>query len=639
MGDRHGPAGREPGRAPRRRREIVLALMLLFAYGYFVQVPAWNELSRYDLVRALVEDGTTRIDRFHENTGDKSFYDGHYYSDKAPGVAFLGVPVYAFLATVSMSATGEVPSADVAIAALAFVASGLLTAILAVLLLRFLRHAVGDAWALVIAAGYGLGSIAFPFATMLFGHAAAAFFLFAAFYTLWRARSAEGRRRTWLPILAGFLGGWAVLTDLSSALGVMVLLAYALLAGGAVGRWRPQRPAGVLARLLARVDVRTPVLMVAGGLPPAALLLWYDWVSFGSPLSLGYSNLASGGFAAGMGQGILGVTMPRLEVIGDLLVGPRGLLRLAPWFVLVPVGLLAARRRELRAEVLVCFSMVVAFLVFNAGYYLPFGGWTPGPRFLVPALPFAAVLVGLAPARVRPLSALLVGMAVVLMVIATVTMPNAPERFGDPLYELWIPRLASGYLAETLAWRRWGLHGLEALVPLCLGLGLGAMALVLSFRPGRWATRATMVLATALAVLVVAFSLPFPQPAPSPAANGGGSGGYALSIVDVGAVPVAIGTTSEASLWAQIENAGPAAPDTRVRFDVYTPAGERSWSGWHADVDWAPGQRRTMIASWDTTAVEPGDYRLEVTVVPEGSDGPATPYAFAEDSAPIRVRP
>ena len=55
------------------------------SYGFFLQQPAWNELSRYDLVRALVEQGTVQIDSFHENTGDKAFKDGHYYSDKAPG--------------------------------------------------------------------------------------------------------------------------------------------------------------------------------------------------------------------------------------------------------------------------------------------------------------------------------------------------------------------------------------------------------------------------------------------------------------------------------------------------------------------------------------------------------------------------
>ena len=46
-----------------------------------------------------------------------------------------------------------------------------------------------------------------------------------------------------------------------------------------------------------------------------------------------------------------------------------------------------------------------------------------------------------------------------------------------------------------------------------------------------------------------------------------------------------------------------------------------------------------MTASWDTTTVEPGDYRLEVTVVPEGSEGSEAPHASARSSEPIRVRP
>ncbi len=67
--------GEDRGIIPRR---VILALLLLVFYGFFRQVPAWNEYSRYDLVVALVDDGTTRIDRYHENTGDKAFYNGHY---------------------------------------------------------------------------------------------------------------------------------------------------------------------------------------------------------------------------------------------------------------------------------------------------------------------------------------------------------------------------------------------------------------------------------------------------------------------------------------------------------------------------------------------------------------------------------
>ena len=57
-----GPRRRWPDLGLPRRRELLLAALLLFAYGFFQQQPAWNENSRYDLVRALVEEGTTQID-------------------------------------------------------------------------------------------------------------------------------------------------------------------------------------------------------------------------------------------------------------------------------------------------------------------------------------------------------------------------------------------------------------------------------------------------------------------------------------------------------------------------------------------------------------------------------------------------
>ena len=56
-------------------------------------------------------------------------------------------------------------------------------------------------------------------------------------------------------------------------------------------------------------------------------------------------------------------------------------------------------RRGARAESLLCGAVSVAFLVLELGYYDPYGGDSPGPRFFIPALPFLAV--GLAPAFAR----------------------------------------------------------------------------------------------------------------------------------------------------------------------------------------------------------------------------------------------
>jgi hypothetical protein len=159
--------------APRRRgwltaparRELILALLLVLCYGFFHQVPSWNEYSRYDLVLAIVDDRSLSIDPYHKNTGDKARYNGRYYSTKAPGTALLGVPVYALLRAAAPLAGADRPDPELVMHALAFTVAGIPTVVLTLLLLRFLRPLVGEWWALAVAAGYGLGTIAFPFAS------------------------------------------------------------------------------------------------------------------------------------------------------------------------------------------------------------------------------------------------------------------------------------------------------------------------------------------------------------------------------------------------------------------------------------------------------------------------------------------
>ena len=54
-----------------RRTQILLFILGLGVYSYFYQAGGWNQNARFDLVRGIVEEGSAKIDRYHENTGDK----------------------------------------------------------------------------------------------------------------------------------------------------------------------------------------------------------------------------------------------------------------------------------------------------------------------------------------------------------------------------------------------------------------------------------------------------------------------------------------------------------------------------------------------------------------------------------------
>jgi len=107
----------------------------------------------------------------------------------------------------------------------------------------------------------------------------------------------------------------------------------------------------------------------------------------------------------------------------DLLFAGRGLLVLTPILVVCIVGVILMRRQEHRAEANVILAGPAVYFLYNSGYWLPFGGGTPGPRFLMPALPFLALG---RPYAYRRLPALTLGLAIpsaFMMLVGTLTFP------------------------------------------------------------------------------------------------------------------------------------------------------------------------------------------------------------------------
>src|SRR5947209_17517540 len=93
---RRGSAARplHPGALAQPRRLVLAAVVLVgLAYATMIQSFTWNQSSHYALIRSLDNDRTT-IDAYRQNTGDKVFYRGHWYSTRAPGLALFALPFY-----------------------------------------------------------------------------------------------------------------------------------------------------------------------------------------------------------------------------------------------------------------------------------------------------------------------------------------------------------------------------------------------------------------------------------------------------------------------------------------------------------------------------------------------------------------
>ena len=438
----------------RRSRTTLAALALValaLAAATVVQGSGPNQAAHFALVRALAS-GTAEIDP--GETIDASFVKGHYYAAKAPGLALLTLPWYGALRALAAQ-DGALSVAETYRDRVWQL--GLVGSVLPFLVLLVLMFLVADR----VVPGYGLpasvllgaGTLLLPFATLFFDHMLSATLGFAAFAVLFHAR--ERGRAGWRLAAAGLLAGLAVVVEFPLGVVAVVLAAYAA-AGG--------RP------------VRCVLTYAAGAVVGVIPLLAYNAWAFGSPFTLGYTNAlkapagTAGAPVVGANEeGLYGVGLPDTRAALSLLVSEKGLLVVTPLAIAALFGLPALWRAGRRAEALVCGAVPLLFLAYNAGYYLPYGGQGPGPRFLVPALPFLALPLA-AVLRARPL--VVAGLGLVsagVMALATITGPLTGVEYS---VDTWFDRLCRGETVETLAGRAGVEPGWVAALPFGLLLGL-----------------------------------------------------------------------------------------------------------------------------------------------------------------------
>ena len=237
--------------------------------------------------------------------------------------------------------------------------------LVAVVLVGRLAEGVGPGTGAATAAIFGTATLASPLGPTLFEHDAAAALAIAAFALVSRRR----------PFAAGLCAGGAVLCEYAAGVVVVALLVFGVVRYG-------------------RAAYR-----FALGLVPAAIALGtYDWVAFGSPFHLSYRYVANP-FAERQHSGFFGIGVPTARGLWEALAGTRGLLLVSPVSAAAAVGLVLLWRRGLRHEAALAAAITIAFVLVDAGYFLPYGGTSPGPRFLAVAVPFLALGLPAALAR------------------------------------------------------------------------------------------------------------------------------------------------------------------------------------------------------------------------------------------------
>jgi hypothetical protein len=465
----------------------LLGLASFLSFLYFYEGGGWNQNSRFDLLRAIIERHTLQIDAYHENTHDKAHFRGHYYSDKAPGQVFLSLP-FAVVARPAMRMAGVDPESargEYALSYLVIACSVALPTAFAGICLFFLALRFGcDS----TAAAFGtlvtcLGTPLWSYAVLFWAHALVGACLVFAFAAALKLHDSTTPRADFFWSLAtGLAAGWATVTEYPAAPASAILALLALSQAwprGAAARWRT----------VAGVGTGAAICII--------ILLSYLYAAFGS-FRPSYSYYDPNSFVWMQQRGYLGLTYPHPDRLLKLLFQcRRGLFFASPISIAAIPGLWWMwKQKAHRAAALTAAAIVAYYFLFNAAFYEWKGGQAFGPRYASACIPLLCLGIPVAWQHAnrlwrRILMALTVcGVFIALMVVSTspqLSMVDSCPILHTSWPAFWSGHLAmnresmllaseakGGYAAFNLG--QWmGLHGLSSLLPLILMWGVASV--------------------------------------------------------------------------------------------------------------------------------------------------------------------
>jgi hypothetical protein len=435
----------------RTRDALLCALVLLqLAYSWmYSQISVPNERTRVYLTLAIVDDGTLAIDGPVRRFGpvyDLANFRGHYFTDKAPGASLLAVPVYALARLWKPAAAFSAVDVINLVRTYLMLPFGLLGFVLLRSLLRSLR--ISELTLDVTSLSFSLGSSMLHYSAAFYSHAIVAVLALAVLRCLsWAGvllatasepRSSERHRALGL-LTGGACAGLCGLTEYQA-----VVLA-ALLGLPIVLNRRPSR-------------LRDLLWFGFGALPFALALLVYNAQAFGGAFALSYQHLVGASLQGLHGEGLVGATYPHWgALVGLLIAQHRGLFVTAPFVGLGFVGLAFGKRLMPRALWITSCCSVAYFVLIVASSSVWYGGWSFGPRLLLPVTGLLALAAAFAMEawQSNPFAQGVFRAAAVVGVLyqqaVHATFPELPPEFTRPLPDAVLPLLRVGAAAPNLA--------------------------------------------------------------------------------------------------------------------------------------------------------------------------------------------
>jgi len=366
------------------RFKLFLFIFLVYVAGATLDVTNTNPGSRFMLTKAIAKYGEFTIrpeDRDRYSYLDYSVFNGSIYSDKAPGLSLLAVPIYWFgeaLGGMMNLNTADNPWIidDVAkfFIILAVLGLGAFTTVKFYDLLRLLgiSHKNANYTALIFA----FGSIFYIYIGTFFSHGITAAFLVLAIYYATRFKQERDIESL---LYSSFFVGYSVVCDYVMLFYLPFHILYVFL------------PIKINFKEVFRnfrqfiVSVIGPfVLYMIPIVLCGLLIMLYNFFCFGDPLTTPYSYARffkdNQHFANSMFEG--------LQVL--IVSSHHGLIPFMPIILVSLFGFIPMFKKQPELTAL-CVTLSTVQILLYSKYFLPTGGLAYGPRHLVAIIPLLII--------------------------------------------------------------------------------------------------------------------------------------------------------------------------------------------------------------------------------------------------------
>lgn len=403
--------------------KLILFLISFFTFAYFTRIGNVNAYSRLALVYSLVNDKTFAIDKYHKIAGaEKSFFNGHYYTDKAIGLPLFSVPIYFALKQVSKINYFKNWLPEKIPYLIKVFSVCLTSALLVVFIFSFLELInISLRQRLIITFAFIYATPILQWSTLYYAHQFASFLFFLSFYILFKQKLSNNFIFSKI-FLSGFFSGFAFLSDYPVAIFILPLIIY-------------------LYFILK--DKKQIFFFITGIIPAVIIFLYYHNACFGSPFTLATSyhvdfetEAIRSMLPSTIWREISLLNIPLVKNIFEITLGKyRGLFFYSPVLIMFILGgYYFYKNLGLRKEFNLFLSIITLYFyfIFTRGIWA--GGSASTPRYFVVLIPYLIILISLIPKKFYYIFYILLVYSVLINLIINLTLPEVPPHIKDILY-------------------------------------------------------------------------------------------------------------------------------------------------------------------------------------------------------------